>query len=126
MNDKRDAPGYFSKEYLRRIDPNNPSWIALRSLCFVLTWGRDALNPTLPAQQLDHLHYATLGHEKPLVDVIPLSIATHRYVTRMRDEGHRAQINRSLKDAGMMWLTLDAILAIVALGLLIRIAIWAS
>ena len=103
----RNDPAYFSEEYRARVSPRNPSWIALRSLTFLLTWGRDAIFPFARARQLDHLHYRSLGREVPLIDVVPLSVGTHQLVTRLRDVGFRFPVNMALRIAGLTWLCID-------------------
>lgn len=103
----RNDPSYFSEEYRARVSPRNPSWIALRSFTFLLTWGRDAIFPFAPARQLDHLHYRSLGREMPLFDVVPLSVASHQLVTRLRDVGFRTPVNLALRLAGLVWLSID-------------------
>jgi hypothetical protein len=103
----RNEPGYFSERYRWRVDKNNPSWQAYRFICFLLTWGRDAAFPLWKAQQLDHIGYRFLYREIPLVDVIPLSIVSHKLVTKLRDEGYRFPVNLYLRCAGVCWLSLD-------------------
>lgn len=116
----RNDPAYFSEEYRQRVAAHNPTWMALRSASFFLTWGRDTIFPFVRARQLDHLHYRSLGREIPLVDVVPLSIGTHRLVTRLRDCGLAGPVNATLRLAGMIWLAVDvgvpAALGIVLTG----------
>jgi hypothetical protein len=92
--------------------------MALRALCFALTWGRDAVFPFARARQLDHLHYRSLGHEIPLIDVMPLSVLSHRIVTNLRDSGMRGPTNLVLRLAGLTWLALDGG-TVLSLGLLV-------
>jgi hypothetical protein len=113
----RDEPGYFSERYRWRVDKNNPSWQAYRFVCFFLTWGRDAAFPLAKAQQLDHIGYRSLYREIPLFDVIPLSIASHRLVTKLRDDGLRFPVTFYLRFAGFCWLSLDFIIVSAVLCL---------
>jgi hypothetical protein len=74
----------FSAEYTDHVNMRNPRWREKRALTFALSSGRDCVLPFLPAQQADHLHYGNLGHESPLLDLVPLHATTHKVVTALR------------------------------------------
>jgi len=114
---RRSRPGYFSERYRARTAPGNVSWSVLRVVTFTLTLGRDVLVPILPAQTLDHLVYGRLGREWPLRDVVPLSRATHGFVTSARDVVGRGPVNLVLRAAFVVWLSLDYELVALAANL---------
>ena len=72
--------------------------------------------PLAKARQLDHLHYRSLGREIPLIDVIPLSVGTHRLVTKLRDCGFRKLTNLILHLAGLGWLLADLGIGLLLTG----------
>jgi len=95
-----------SIEYQDRL--HSAGWRRLRAFCFMLTWGRCAVLPILPAQELDPLHYCSLGRELPLFDVVPLSRIAHRcFVTPLRAILGRAIVNPALRLAFACWIAFD-------------------
>jgi len=112
---------YFSPEYRQTISMANPRWRMIRRLTFALTLGRDVLCPFLPAQNADHLSYRRLGHELPLLDLVPLHTWTHFVVTWLRRWGLKAPVNFVLRTAYAGWIA-----TWIYLGLLIgqMVGVW--
>ena len=82
----------------------NPRWRMIRRLTFALTLGRDVLFPFLKAENADHLHYKNLGHELPLLDLVPLHKSTHFVVTWLRRWGFKVPVNFVLRTAYASWI----------------------
>jgi hypothetical protein len=96
----------FSEKYRRHVNMANPRWRVIRAVTFTFSFGRDCIFPVLPARNADHLHYKNLGHELPLIDLVPLHTSTHRVVTRLRARGHTRAVNRVLRFCYGLWVLL--------------------
>lgn len=98
---RRAQPNYFSNEY--RTYMRSAKWRRRRSFIIATTLGRDVLLPWLRANHVDHLRYRRMGNELPIFDAVPLSRATHRVVTILRDAGLRSVTNVVLRCAHLTW-----------------------